>query len=215
MPTRGAVTIIFDDGYTKVFETVVPLLTRYRIPGVFAVPLDNMAIERTEQRPVTAWSDWKTIEVSGHEIAAHSVSHRDLTGLDDTELDIELREPEHALGATTIVYPGGAHDERVVAAAQKHYRAGRTVVKGFEDMDPVDPLRLKSYNFTQKNFSVWKANALVAWAYLTNRWLIETYHMVDDPDLVHSVPLAQFQKHLDFIKHLPIATQTIKERIPV
>ncbi|MEX0650097.1 MAG: polysaccharide deacetylase family protein [Candidatus Andersenbacteria bacterium] len=213
MTKRGAVTIVFDDGYKQVYETVVPMLTKYRIPGVFAVPLDFAAIERSEKRLVTPWQEWKKIETDGHEIAAHTVSHRNLTTLQDVELDQELREPEQVLGATTVVYPGGAYNEQVVATAQKYYRAGRTVVRGFESFQPADSMRLKSFNFTQKNFSVWKVNALATWAYLTNTWLIETYHMVDDDELMHSVPLSAFKKHLEFIKRLPIATETIRQHL--
>lgn len=210
--TRGAVTLVFDDGYTGVYQNVVPLLAQHSVPGVFAVALDSQAIKATENRPVTPWTTWCELTKYGHEIAAHSVSHRNLTNLSDEELATELSRPAQTLAASTLVYPGGAHDERVMHEAAKHYRAARTTVKGFERKKPTAPMQLKTYNFTRHNFSPWRANALVLWAWLTDGWLIETYHLVDNSETEkkHAVRLTDFAAHLTFIKKLPVAKVTIK-----
>jgi peptidoglycan/xylan/chitin deacetylase (PgdA/CDA1 family) len=209
---RGAVTFVFDDGYTSVYTNVLPLLARHKFPAVFAVALEHRAVEQTEQRSVTPAADWLTIREQGHEIAAHSVSHRNLTRLSPSELSRELMEPAEQLAATTLVYPGGAVDETVRQEAGKHYRAARTVKKGFEKIIPADPLALKTYNFTRHNFSVWRANALAFWACLTGRWLIETYHLIDDNEAEkeHAVNQRDFAAHLNFLSKLPIAVVTIQ-----
>ena len=205
MKNRGAITMVFDDGYQEVYDEVLPLLALYNVHAVFAVPLSNANSND--------WLDAATIH--GHEIAAHSIKHKNLTTLLDTELQKELIEPKNFFQATTLVYPGGGHNDHVIAMAKEHYTAGRTVVRGLETLPPKDVFRLKTINFSKRNFSVLRANihALQAWA--QNRWLIETYHMVSKhpSSLVHSVLLSDLDAHLDFITSLPIRIGTIYEMI--
>jgi peptidoglycan/xylan/chitin deacetylase (PgdA/CDA1 family) len=208
------ISLVFDDGYTIIHQEILPLLNHLRLPAVFAVPLDHRAVAESERVPTTPWQQWLPLSEVGHEIAAHTVSHRDLTTLSDQQLENELRLPREQLGATTLIYPGGAHDERVVLAARRHYGAARTVRHGFETVPPRDPMRLKTFNFTRKNFSVTKANALALAAWLSGRWLIETYHLIgdsDDHELLHSVPAAGLKKHLRFIARLPVTVATIQQ----
>lgn len=211
MKTRGAITLVFDDGYKAVYEEVLPLLASYNVHAVFAVSLGARKIAGED---VAASSDWLAIAKRyGHEIAAHGIDHTDLTTLSDTELDTELTQPAEELGATTIVYPGGAHDQRIVAKAKEIYTAGRTVIRGLETLPPKDPMRLATVNFTKRNFSPVRANVHALRAFVQNRWLIETYHMVRSrpSSLMHSALLDDLDAHLDFITSLPIKITTIQD----
>lgn len=212
MNRRGAVTFVFDDGYEHIFQDVVPLLEAHQFPGVFATPLRGDIVAQTENYPTTSWQEWKTLVQRGHEVAAHSITHRNLTSLTDAELVAELLEPASALQATTLIYPGGASDARVRELVAHHYQAARTVAHGFETLPPRDRYQLKTYNFTRKNFSVWKANLLAFWAWVTGQWLIETYHIVTDEQTtaLHAVSKADFARHLVFVKRLPISVRTIR-----
>ena len=173
MGTRGTITLVFDDGYQAVYDDVVPLLEGAQLPGVFAIPLTAPAGKATP--PTASAAAWRPLADRGHELAAHSVSHTDLTQLADHELDRELREPAETLGATTLVYPGGAFDDRVVRTAKRYYEAARTTTWGFETVPPHDSMRLKTVNYSKRNWSLLKANARVLWAWLTGAWLIETF----------------------------------------
>lgn len=211
----GIITFTFDDGYQKVFETVPALLEKYNLRGVFAVAINHERIEQTENRPVAPWQEWVKLKSRGHEIAAHSVNHLNLTELSAEKLDQELKEPYEKLGAATLVYPGGAFNDAVAQTTKKYYSAARTVKRGFEKFPPENPMQLKSYNWTRKNFSVTKSNLLALWACLTNSWLIETFHLIDDNDkeLIHSVKISQLDKHLKFVSRLPIHVKTISQII--
>ncbi len=73
----------------------------------------------------------------GHEIGAHSVTHRILTQLDDATLRMELEQSRSALSGWTcgqiegVCFPNGNYDNRVVAAARTAgYRYGCTVTRG-------------------------------------------------------------------------------------
>lgn len=216
---RGVVTFVFDDGYQRVYENALPILDSHKMPGVFALPLDGQRLERSEHRrvkypqPVRRWQDWKHIEAAGHEIAAHSATHPDLRHVTASQLEHELREPKELLGATSFVYPGGAHNAQIVSQTMQYYAAARTVLRGFESLPPKDPYRLRTFNFSRNNFSVWKANLFVLWAWITNAWIIETYHMVDDNTsrMVHTVPRRGFESHVQFVSLLPIEVKTIKQ----
>lgn len=215
MKKRGTVTFTFDDGYQKVFETVPALLEKYNFKGVFAVTLNHQKLEQTENAKVTPWQDWLEIKKRGHEIAAHSINHVNLTQLLREELEKELREPHEKLGATTLVYPGGGFDDQVALTAMEYYTAARTVVRGFESLPTKRPMNLQSYNWIKNNFSSSKANLLALWAHLTGSWLIETFHMVSDSDekMVHTVKSSALDKHLHFVSKLPVYVRTIQEVI--
>ncbi len=219
---RGVITFVFDDGYEAVFKHVVPLLNERKLPGVFAIPLETDELVKTTGQRFVPWQQWLPLREGGHEIAAHGITHSDLTTLSSEQLQQELQRPAEALGATTLVYPGGAHDERVAKAVQTQYQAARTVQHGFESLSPQHPWQLKTIDYTQRNWSLLKANLRVAWAWLTNSWLIETYHLVyptldgvDSPEstLHHSVPFAEFARHVAFIQKMPIAVKTIHAHI--
>lgn len=210
---RGVVTFVFDDGYTSVFKNAVPLLEKHHFPGVFAVTLDPAKLEQARKgRPVTAWQEWLRLRGRGHEIASHTIHHPNLTKLSDAELRQQLIESQQQLGAVTLVYPGGAVDDRVVTATKRYYKAARSIRRGFEALPPTDPWRLRTFNFSRNNFRVWKANMWVFWAWLTKAWLIETYHVVDDHEWekIHTVRTADLARHLAFIAKLPIQVKTIK-----
>ena len=215
MNKRGHITIVFDDGYELVYQNTVPLLKKYKIPAVFAISINGNKIEKTEERKVRPWHQWLHLADEGFEIASHSVNHPNLTKLNKNQLDQELDDSARKLNASTIIYPGGAVNDEVAAIANKYYKAGRTVHYGFESLPPKEPMRLKSYNFSRNNFSVLKANLLALYAWLTNSWLIETYHMIDDNDvsMVHSVKTKDLAKHLKFLSRLPINKATISQLI--
>lgn len=209
---RGTISFVFDDGYTDVFTRVVPVLDRYHLPGVFAIPLmiESLAAENVA---LTPWQQWLPLFDRGHEIAAHSRRHVDLTTLSVTELAVELDEPLQRLQATTLVYPGGAVNDVVREAAQSRYRAARTVQRGFEHLPSRDPWQLRTINWSRRNWSLPKANLFALWACVRNLWLIETFHQVTDrpTSLVHTVPLSEFTRHLAFVSRLPLVAKTIRE----
>lgn len=212
MQPRGIITFVFDDGYTAVYTHVVPLLDKYGIPGVFAIPLKSEALERESGQKVTPLETWQHIH-GRHELAAHGIHHKNLTTMPPEELRQELHMPHKTMGASTLVYPGGAYNNQVIAQAASIYKAARTVERGLEKVPPPKPLQLRTFNFSKRNFSAAKANALALYAMVTGSWLIETYHLLDiapHPDM-HSLLLEDFVRHLRFVSRIPIAKKTIRE----
>jgi peptidoglycan/xylan/chitin deacetylase (PgdA/CDA1 family) len=212
---RGYISIVFDDGYEAVYRNAIPILRHHHLPAVIALPLNGEKLAKTEQRVVRPWSEWLSLVPEGFEIASHSVNHHNLTRLSLPDLSFELTESAQKLNAVTLVYPGGAVNDTVASRAAQIYQAGRTVHYGFETVPPREPMRLRSYNFSRRNFSVIKANLLVLWAWLSNSWLIETYHLIDEHDqtTMHNVRTSDFARHMSFLARLPVQVKTIKDII--
>lgn len=216
---RGVVTFVFDDGYQKAYENALPILDKHKLPGVFALPIDGSKLEQSQHRyvkkpqTVRSWKDWLHIRNKGHEIAAHSVTHTNLTKVSTEQLEQELKESKERLNAESFVYPGGAHNDTVIEETRTYYKAARTVRRGFETIPPKDPYRLKTFNYSRNNYSVWKANFFTFWAWLTNAWIIETYHMVDidDSEMVHTVKTSELEQHVAFVAWLPIKVKTLRD----
>lgn len=211
----GIVTLVFDDGYQSVYKNVVPLLREFNIPGVFALVINHKNCHEHRSHPIRPWPEWLSLRQQGHEIASHTLTHRNLTTLSAAQLEEELRSSQQTLNASTLIYPGGAFNDQIAQLASKHYRAARTTRKGFEKIPTQNAYQLRTFNFTRENFSLAKVNALVIWAWLTNSWLIETYHLVDDlkHQTKHAVSIKKFRQHLSFLKRVPVKVKTIEQTI--
>lgn len=139
---RGAhgkqVAVTFDDAFASVLALAKPTLDEIGFPAtVYAVT--QFAREGTPLRwdGVSHWAegphadelaslDWdalRGLRDDGWEIGSHTVTHPDLTALDDDQLDRELNDSREAVAAamgepcTSIAYPYGRVDARVIAAA--------------------------------------------------------------------------------------------------
>ncbi len=212
---RGAVSLVFDDGYASVREIAIPLLKKYGIKATFGVAVEQEKIYFSEKIPVATLSEWKETCLSeGHELAAHGVTHSPLAKLPKDALEKEIIDSRAATGAKTIIYPGGSYSKAVEEISAKHFLAGRTTVWGMENLPPTNPLALKTINATKKNFSVWKWNIYASTACLNNKWLIETYHRVsENPNDFYAVSASQLEQHLRFLKKLPMKISTIGDII--
>jgi peptidoglycan/xylan/chitin deacetylase (PgdA/CDA1 family) len=128
-PPPGTAVATFDDGWRDAVTTVAPLLARLGIRGSFYVcpgwwggrhPLVQGEAGRLLDR-----DEARALHELGMEVAAHTLTHPDLRGLDDARLRAELREPREELEALTgapvrtLAYPYGLSDERVRRAARE------------------------------------------------------------------------------------------------
>lgn len=143
----GVGAITFDDALAQTVETAGPLLaargmraSMYVATGLLGATHPDVGGER-----IMSASEVAELPAAGWEVGAHSVGHRDLPRLADAELADQLRGSretlEQLLGAavTTMAYPYGAHDDRVVTATRA---AGYELACACSGSGPWDPLRL-------------------------------------------------------------------------
>ena len=153
--TDKAVAFTFDDGARSVAEIGAPILRDLGVPATVFLTTGYVGLNNDWQSrlssppryPLMSWDHVERLFNAGHAIEAHSVTHRDLRGLADDELEEELVIPIEEIGRrlgvkpTILAYPYGFHDDRVVERVQRHYRHAVTTV--FRAISGTDhPLRI-------------------------------------------------------------------------
>lgn len=131
------VAVTFDDGFRSVAEVAAPILKEEGFQGtVFAVTdqvgcapmrwegLEGwLGTEHERELDGASWHDLQELSRAGWEIGSHTRTHPALTDLPAQDLARELEGSRAAVEAaldvacTSLAYPYGAVDERVVSAA--------------------------------------------------------------------------------------------------
>jgi peptidoglycan/xylan/chitin deacetylase (PgdA/CDA1 family) len=137
------VVVTFDDGYRSVVSAALPVLAARSWPAVLNLTFKNVGLpggltERQVRRLLTA----------GWELAAHSLTHPDLTGLGRAALTREVAGSRSALRRTFgapvdfFCYPAGRYDASVVAAVEDAgYLGATTTISGLARPDAMHELR--------------------------------------------------------------------------
>jgi peptidoglycan/xylan/chitin deacetylase (PgdA/CDA1 family) len=165
---QKTLAVTFDDGYRSVLERALPILGELGLPGTVFVPTDHVGSEtpmvwpgmehwrgtshEAELTPM-GWDELARLQGAGWEVGSHSRSHAKLTSLDDEALRSELLDSRRActerLGTscTSLAYPYGAYDERVVdAARQAGYSAAGGIPVRFNRPQPLEWPRVGIYH---------------------------------------------------------------------
>jgi peptidoglycan/xylan/chitin deacetylase (PgdA/CDA1 family) len=155
--------VTFDDAFRSVFELGWPVLRRSGIPATMFVPTDYIDrgplrwpgvdhwLDGPHAGEMTAmsWDQLRALADDDWEIGSHTGSHPHLTELSDESLADELarskRECERRLErpCTSIAYPYGDVDERVVrAAANAGYAAAAAMSDRLDQRGPLEYPRI-------------------------------------------------------------------------
>ena len=126
LPSRPIV-ISFDDGYLSQYAEGFPTLRSHRWPGVLNL---QVAFLRTR----FGMLPWRVRDLiaAGWEIDAHSITHPDLTKVDDAQLWNEVSgaratlQWEFHIPVDFYCYPSGKYDARVIEAVRRAGFSGAT-----------------------------------------------------------------------------------------
>ena len=128
---RKPVVLSFDDGYLSHYTHARPVLRELGWPGVLYLKIEAIGPGGLSERQL------RSLLKAGWELDSHTLSHPDLTTLDDATLARELsqsrRELRRRFGvpARFFAYPAGRYDARVQAAVKAAgYSAATTVEEG-------------------------------------------------------------------------------------
>ena len=131
LPKRPIV-VSFDDGYRSVVHDALPKMRERRWPGVL-----NLTVKNLRGRGGLSPRQVRRLISAGWEIDAHSLTHPELTSLDDRELAREVAgsrtELRRRFGVPVsfFCYPAGRFDTRVIAAVRRAgYLGATTTVDG-------------------------------------------------------------------------------------
>ncbi len=200
------VSVTFDDGWGSVYTRALPVLqqngihtTQYVITDTFNQP-SYMSVKQL-----------KSMQSAGHEIAAHTITHPDLTMLDDKQLDHELSGSQQTItkdfGLTKdFTSPYGAYNAHTLSEISKYYRSQKNAegdpaanaLGNINIKSSFNALNLKSYS-VRKSTTVYDLQKLLDEAKARNGWLILTYHQVDYSNEEYSVNPKDFADQMKFI----------------
>jgi peptidoglycan/xylan/chitin deacetylase (PgdA/CDA1 family) len=121
--SRPTVAITFDDGYEDNFFHALPVLLRHGVKASFflttglidRVPsaLDHMRRIRKMDVSGLTWEQVSEIRQAGMQIGSHTVTHANLTKLDDQTARMELTDSKHVIEdhlgeeVSSLAYPFG------------------------------------------------------------------------------------------------------------
>lgn len=195
---KAVVSLTFDDGYVEHFTKVIPLLNSLNMQGTFYVI--SSSIDST-------YSSYLNMAHNAHhEIGSHTITHRDLTKLNQDEIDTELYNSEIAINKTlsdnyaclSFCYPYSYYDKRSVKIASKYYMSARTLNIGYNNLNYFLPFNLRSkpydYNTKIADLNNWVDKNLNS-----GTWLIEVYHRIDEYSRA-SIFLDSLYTHLKYLK---------------
>ncbi|MBM3147454.1 MAG: polysaccharide deacetylase family protein, partial [Actinobacteria bacterium] len=113
----------------SVFTEAAPVLRQYDWPGVINVTTWSIDAPYAMTR-----GQMMKLVSRGWEVGCHSTSHRDMTTLSDADLEDEIVLARHRIEfklkteIETYCYPGGAFDDKVIAALKEAGYRGATCV---------------------------------------------------------------------------------------
>jgi peptidoglycan/xylan/chitin deacetylase (PgdA/CDA1 family) len=124
------IVVSFDDGYASQYQHARATLDRLHWPGVLDLEVHNVGEKGGLSRAQVA-----RLVSDGWEIAAHTLTHPDLTTLDTAHLRREVagsrRWLQHAFAVPVrfFCYPAGRYDARVEAAVRRAGFEGATTTQ--------------------------------------------------------------------------------------
>ena len=136
------VVLTFDDGFAGQYDFVFPVLRAQRIPATFFIASglvgQSLKLSSGHNLPVMSWEKiWEIGSTPHLEIAPHSVTHREFTGLMYDKIVEEIQKSRSALEeklgrrSDFFAYPRGKWTTEAVRILEdKHFSAAVTVAQG-------------------------------------------------------------------------------------
>ncbi|WP_306908762.1 polysaccharide deacetylase family protein [Arthrobacter sp. B3I9] len=174
------VSITFDDGWQSVYDRALPLLDKHGFRSTHYVNASSI-----ETPNFMTAAEVQQLHDAGHEIAAHSYEHVDLTSVGVDRLDEQLRKSEESLAAAgfatdDLAPPYGRSDPQVDWYASKYFNIVRGTDDGINTRQNLDPHDLKVFYVTDETTPDQLAGALAETSRV-NGWLILVYHQIAPP----------------------------------
>lgn len=175
------VSITFDDGWQSVYDRALPLLDQHGFRSTQYVNAGSL-----ETPDFMTGAEVRRLHEAGHEIAAHSYDHVDLTSIGADRLDDELRRSKEALEAAGLVtndlaVPYGRTDPQVDWYASKYFDLVRGTGYGINTRQNVDPKDLSVLYVTDETTPA-ELGAALAETARVDGWLILVYHQIATPE---------------------------------
>jgi peptidoglycan/xylan/chitin deacetylase (PgdA/CDA1 family) len=216
---RALVSLTFDDSWESQFTNAFPIMSKY---GVVSTLYTVTIYIEDEYSDFMTLGNLKTLKANGHEIASHTVTHPDLTGLGSSQLKAELANSKAWLEANGLgpIYdfacPYGEYNNATIAATKQYYISQR---EGYSDPDSdtntvanFDPYRIHVKEMTPATTAAEVAGWLTQ-AKADKAWVVLMYHEVDNSGGDYSVTPKNFEAQIQAIKASGVPAVTVKQAL--
>jgi peptidoglycan/xylan/chitin deacetylase (PgdA/CDA1 family) len=214
------ITITFDDGWESTYSQGLPVMEKYGIKATHYILGNNF-----DDTNYLSKAQVRSMDAAGHEIAAHTMSHSDLTTLPGDKLDWELSEADRLLGQLLgkdireFATPLGASNAQVTEQSKKYYRSLRNTVS--------DPETVGDEDINLRNFNPYNINAytvretttpediqkLIDHTIQRKGWLILTYHQIGEKQGYWGATQDTLDKHMKLIRNSNIRPTTMGQAL--
>ena len=121
--------LTFDDGWKSQYTNAKPILDAYGYKASFGIICEDVG-----KADHMSWEEINTLEEEGHDIGAHSMTHRSMTEISLEEMEVEVSGSKQCLidngieDVNYFSYPKneGSADKAVVDTVSQHYDLART-----------------------------------------------------------------------------------------
>jgi peptidoglycan/xylan/chitin deacetylase (PgdA/CDA1 family) len=202
------ITVTFDDGWESIYTEAMPILQEKGIPTTQYI-LGNTF----EDGNYFSIDQVRSMQRAGHEIDSHTMTHPNLTKLNNSALEWEVRESQSVLSqfgkVDDFASPLGAHDDRTIEVIKKYFRSQRNAAgdptNGVDENDVNTAANFNIYNI--KAFTVRTTTTLddiqrmIDYSVRNNSWMILTYHQIEDTDQgsMYNVKPDDFRKQMELV----------------
>ena len=141
---------------------------------------------RTDQRDVLSWNELRELAGDGVTLGAHTQTHPLLTRLSLAEARREIRGSQGDLRRETgsalpiFCYPNGSYNDNIVRIMrEENFVLSLTTEDGENDLETMDPLRLRRINITPRTTPAIFRLRLMRLGIYVDSWRHRTQRMVE------------------------------------
>jgi peptidoglycan/xylan/chitin deacetylase (PgdA/CDA1 family) len=193
------ISIDFDDGWQSMYTNALPIIQQKGIKVSQAI-----VSEHTDTEEYLTTAQIKDLFNKGHDIVSHSVDHAFLTTLNQSKLDIELKDSATEINKITgvtptyFVTPYCDFNNTVTIAAKKYYKFMRNCDGQYNTVSNFDPYNIHAETI-RSTTSMLDFKAYIDKVKATKSWGVIFYHQVDNSGNEYSVTKEMLSAQIDYI----------------
>ncbi|HSX16274.1 MAG TPA: polysaccharide deacetylase family protein [Candidatus Saccharimonadales bacterium] len=214
-------SVTFDDGWESIYTQAMPVLQR---DGIHTTQYVLSGVEK--EAAYMSWEQIAAMQKAGHEIACHSVSHPDLTTLNDSKLMEQLKGckttlTQHYGSVTNFASPYGAETGHTVNEISKVFTSQRNSNGELGDGITADDVNTAD-NFSRYDIigitvrgdtTIAQLQAALDYAKAHNAWVVLTYHQADDENSKFALDITKMTEQLNYLNKSDMRIVTVNQAL--
>ena len=212
LPSTGMISFDFDDGWSDTVANSRPLLESAGYKGTFYI-----VTERVNRPTVMSVSDLQALRTAGHEVSGHTITHRDLTQLDNQSVEREINLSRQQLvnwgitPQTAFAYPFNGYNANVKRLVREAgFRCASSTDGGINVKYSFDQFALKRTSM-RPTTTIAEVKAQIDQAIAEKGWYIMVFHHVNDSGIDYSVTPAFLGQIINYAKSKNVKVVTASE----